>query len=125
MTKLPFKPKIWIKIYHARGYGSLDQWSVSVIYEAENLLLDREVCGSEGDAGRAALLFEQKWKRSFMLDEFKAAIKDKPLASPICDNCKGHTLQGGCSCMDGYWCMRSLCQGKLSAEIKAYREKAQ
>lgn len=93
-----------------QGYGGPGYHWIKAIYD--NKVLD-EVHGSEFDMGRASIELEQKWKKDWVESEFASAIKDKPMASPLCSICGDPCKGEGCSCLDKYFCKKCMDAGEV------------
>lgn len=99
------------------GYGGPPEWVVTAI--CENRLLRSIVCSSEKQAGRYEFVLET---------EIGCAINaidlgDYPLASPLCSNCGGDTLDGCSYQLDRTWCKKSECQTAQESFADQYRHR--
>lgn len=118
---MTFIPKLNIKTGYTQGYGGPDEWWIRVIFE--NIKLDSATLSSERDLGRKEVELEGKWKKSWPNEKtFRDAIKKCPEASPLCSACGKDTLEGGCSCLNRYWCDRPACKKELDKQIKESKQ---
>jgi len=125
MSDKGFTPKLTIRSGSIQGYGGPGyDWTRGVYHS--RLLFD--VHASYDSA--TVLLERQKWERAWPSEgDFRAAIANKVLASPVCSNCalptEGEGSTGPVSCLDRHWCKRPACVSVMEATRVAYREGAE
>lgn len=115
------KPKIQMSGDTIEGYGGPGYSWVRGVYD--NRLLFYVKSSSEADVAVLGERERVKWEKLWPSQAaFLKAVHKKPLASPLCANCKKPTLGQHSSCLNKDWCNRPACRVALEAARRQYQE---
>ena len=114
-----FTPRVEIISGEVQGYGGPGYHWTKGVYDNRRLFKVKNQ--SESAAAISGERARVKWMRRWpSRAAFLAAIRNKPLDTPLCSNCEkpGATL----SCLDKLWCPRPECERALADARTEYEE---